>query len=212
MRSTRPSGLRALLAPACCCLVIAACEDDLTGPSAHAHPAGGRMWVAVTPPRGLPDDRTWLPFVSARKGESAPAALRVQGLREEGKRLRREGDLEGALRAEELAAETAAGGIARTPDRATMLAALGSLEAYIGAVDHPYFAVTGEDGSFRIENLPPGTYVLEAWHETLGTQTMNVTVGPNESGMADFSYDAAAALNADVPLGEPLVIHWHGEK
>ena len=88
----------------------------------------------------------------------------------------------------------------------------GWMEAYIGVVDHPYFAVTGEDGSFQIENLPPGTYVLEAWHETLGTQTMNVTVGPNESGTADFSYDAAAALNADVPLGEPLVIHWHGDE
>ena len=87
----------------------------------------------------------------------------------------------------------------------------GWMEAYIGVVDHPYFAVTGEDGSFRIENLPAGTYVIEAWHETLGTQTMNVTVGPNESGMADFSYDAASALNAEVPLGETLVIHWHGE-
>jgi uncharacterized protein (DUF2141 family) len=87
----------------------------------------------------------------------------------------------------------------------------GWMEAYIGVVDHPYFAVTGEDGSFQIENLPPGSYVIEAWHETLGTQTMNVTVGPNESGTADFSYDAASALNAEVPLGEPLVIHWHGE-
>jgi hypothetical protein len=129
MRST--AGLRALLAPACCCLVLAACQDDLTGPSAQAHPAGGRMWVAVTPPRGLPDERTWLPFVSARKGESTPAMLRVQAMREEARRLRRDGDLDGALRAEERAAETAAGALAAVPDRATMAAALGSVEAWL---------------------------------------------------------------------------------
>ncbi|MET0399525.1 MAG: hypothetical protein ABW277_22230, partial [Longimicrobiaceae bacterium] len=115
MRSTRPKGLRALLAPACCCLALAACQDDLTGPSAQAHPAGGRMWVAVSPPRGLPDERTWLPFLSARKGERTPAVLRVQALREDAKRLRRAGDLDAALRAEERAAETAAGALAAVP-------------------------------------------------------------------------------------------------
>jgi hypothetical protein len=86
----------------------------------------------------------------------------------------------------------------------------GWMEAYIGVVDHPYFAVSGEDGSFTIENLPPGDYVVEAWHETLGTQTMNVTVGPNETGTADFAYEAAMAANAVVPLGEPLVLQMHG--
>jgi hypothetical protein len=85
----------------------------------------------------------------------------------------------------------------------------GWMEAYIGVVDHPYFAVTGADGTFEIVNLPAGTYVVEAWHETLGTQTMNVTVAANETGTADFSYSAASAANAVVPLGEPLVVHWH---
>lgn len=131
MRSTRLNGLRAFLAPACCCLALAACQDDLTGPSAQAHPAGGRMWVAVSPPRGLPDERTWLPFLSARKGERAPAVLRVQALREEGKRLRRAGDLDAALRVEERAAETAAGALAAAPDRATMAAALGATDAWV---------------------------------------------------------------------------------
>jgi uncharacterized protein (DUF2141 family) len=88
----------------------------------------------------------------------------------------------------------------------------GWMEAYIGVVDHPYFAVSGEDGSFTIENLPPGDYVVEAWHETLGTQTMNVTVGPNETGTADFAYEAAMAANAVVPLGEPLVLQMHGHE
>ena len=37
------------------------------------------------------------------------------------------------------------------------------------AVDNPYYAVTDETGSFPIEDLPPGTYRLKAWHPILGT-------------------------------------------
>jgi hypothetical protein len=56
--------------------------------------------------------------------------------------------------------------------------------AYIGVVDHPYHAVTGEDGAYRIENLPPGTYVIEAWHErTAQTQTVTVAVGQTGGGL-----------------------------
>lgn len=86
----------------------------------------------------------------------------------------------------------------------------GWMQAYIGVVDHPYFAVTGDDGSFEIANLPPGEYVLEAWHETYGTQTANVTVGPDGTQQADFSFSASMARNAVVPLGEPLDLHDHG--
>lgn len=46
----------------------------------------------------------------------------------------------------------------------------GWMHAYVGVVDHPYFAVSTEDGSFTIGNLPAGTYTLEAWHEEYGTQ------------------------------------------
>lgn len=42
--------------------------------------------------------------------------------------------------------------------------------------DHPYFAVTGEDGKFTLSGLAPGKYTLEAWHPTLGLQTSKVTV------------------------------------
>lgn len=42
------------------------------------------------------------------------------------------------------------------------------MDAYIGAVPHPYFAVTGNDGTFEIHNVPPGDYVIEAWQEKLG--------------------------------------------
>lgn len=62
--------------------------------------------------------------------------------------------------------------------------------AYVGVLDHPFFAVSGSDGSFSIEGLPAGDYTLEAWHETLGTQTQDVTVG---DGAVDVSFDFAEA-------------------
>ena len=47
----------------------------------------------------------------------------------------------------------------------------GWMNAYVGVVDHPFFAVTDKDGKFSFKGLPPGTYTIEAWHEKLGTQT-----------------------------------------
>jgi hypothetical protein len=58
---------------------------------------------------------------------------------------------------------------------------------------HPYFAVTGEDGTFTIKNLPPGTYKLTAWHEKFGTQTADVTVAAKDEKENNFTFKAAAA-------------------
>ena len=66
----------------------------------------------------------------------------------------------------------------------------GWMNAYIGVMDHPYFAVTGEDGMFDISSLPPGDYVLEAWHEALGTQTKNVTVATGQTAEVSFTFTA----------------------
>jgi plastocyanin len=62
------------------------------------------------------------------------------------------------------------------------------MRSYIGVVSHPFFAVTGEDGSFTIKGLPPGTYTIQTWHEKFGTQEQQVTVGSKESKAVDFSY------------------------
>ena len=62
----------------------------------------------------------------------------------------------------------------------------GWMNAYLGVLDHPFFAVSGSDGAFDISGLPPGTYEIEAWHEELGTQTQSVTVA--EGGTADVSF------------------------
>ncbi|MEX2264937.1 MAG: carboxypeptidase regulatory-like domain-containing protein [Bryobacteraceae bacterium] len=62
------------------------------------------------------------------------------------------------------------------------------MRSYIGVVSHPYFAVTGDDGSFTIPNLPPGEYTLATWHEKYGEQEQKITVGPKESKTVEFSY------------------------
>ena len=50
------------------------------------------------------------------------------------------------------------------------------MTAWVGVVDHPFFAVSDAAGRFRIENVPPGRYEVEAWHETLGTRKASVVV------------------------------------
>jgi plastocyanin len=65
------------------------------------------------------------------------------------------------------------------------------MRAYIGVVSNPFFAVTGDDGTFTIKGLPPGTYTLEAWQEKYGPQDVQITVAPKESKTVDFTYKPA---------------------
>jgi hypothetical protein len=62
------------------------------------------------------------------------------------------------------------------------------MRAYIAVVSHPFFAVTGDDGTFTLKGLPPGEYTIEAWQEKYGKQEMKVTVGPKETKTADFTF------------------------
>jgi plastocyanin len=62
----------------------------------------------------------------------------------------------------------------------------GWMNAYAGVVDHPFFSVSGADGRFELKGLPPGTYTIEAVHETLGAQTQSVTIG--DKGTQDISF------------------------
>ncbi len=81
----------------------------------------------------------------------------------------------------------------------------GWMHAYIGVTDHPYFAVSGEDGSFSIPNVPAGDYAMTAWHERYGVLTANVSV--TAQGTAEVSFDYSADMaGADVPLAEPLLV------
>ena len=63
------------------------------------------------------------------------------------------------------------------------------MNAFIGVLSHPFFTVTGEEGTFEIRDLEPGTYTIETWHERYGTQTQNVTVGEGPTHV-DFTFGA----------------------
>jgi len=65
------------------------------------------------------------------------------------------------------------------------------MSSYIGVLDNPYFATSGTDGNFSLDNLPPGDYVIAAWHETLGEMTQNVTVATGETAEISFSFGSS---------------------
>ncbi|OLD38315.1 MAG: hypothetical protein AUI57_07420 [Candidatus Rokubacteria bacterium 13_1_40CM_2_68_8] len=47
---------------------------------------------------------------------------------------------------------------------------------WAAVMPNPFFGVTDASGATKIENVPPGKYTVEAWHETLGKQTKEVEV------------------------------------
>jgi hypothetical protein len=69
----------------------------------------------------------------------------------------------------------------------------GWMHAWVGVLSHPFYSTSGEDGSFSIKNLPPGTYTIEAWHEKLGPQSQTVTVGAGEAKTLDFTFSGPKA-------------------
>jgi len=60
--------------------------------------------------------------------------------------------------------------------------------AYCGVFNHPFYAVTNDQGTFEIKGLPPGNYVIEAWQEKYGPQDQNVTISGSESKTVDFGF------------------------
>jgi hypothetical protein len=66
------------------------------------------------------------------------------------------------------------------------------MRALVFVFDHPYYAVTSKAGNFELKNLPPGTYTIEAWHESLGTQDRTLTIAPRESKAISFTFQSSA--------------------
>ena len=62
------------------------------------------------------------------------------------------------------------------------------MASYIGVAAHPFFAVTGSDGAFALAGLPAGEYVLEAWHERLGTLQRTVKLAEGERRQIVFDF------------------------
>jgi len=62
------------------------------------------------------------------------------------------------------------------------------MQGWIGVLDHPYFAVTGADGRFALEDVPPGDYVVAAWHERFGVRETRVTLPPKGTAEVTFTF------------------------
>ena len=62
------------------------------------------------------------------------------------------------------------------------------MQNWLYVVDHPYFGITGQDGRFTVDQVPPGTYTLLAWHPILGEQTQEVQVTGDGSVKAQFHF------------------------
>jgi hypothetical protein len=69
----------------------------------------------------------------------------------------------------------------------------GWMHAFVGVMDHPYFAVTHDGGKFELKNLPAGTYTIEAWHEKLGTETQKVTIAEKQAADVTFTFKVPPA-------------------
>jgi len=62
------------------------------------------------------------------------------------------------------------------------------MNAYVGVVSHPYFAVSNRSGQFTIEHVPPGTYRLQLWHERLGSTTQMVKVADSATTRVEAAF------------------------
>jgi len=85
----------------------------------------------------------------------------------------------------------------------------GWMGAYVGIVPHPYHAVTGDNGAFSLDQLPPGEYLLEAWHPTLGSAEERVTVTTGETATVSFTFSGGSASRPPLPPAEPEHAHIH---
>jgi plastocyanin len=82
------------------------------------------------------------------------------------------------------------------------------MKAHIGVTANPFFAVSGEDGSFNIKGVPPGNYTLVFWHEAAGEQTQKITVAANGTVTQDMTYKAGGAAKPAtfLQIGPELVL------
>ncbi len=60
------------------------------------------------------------------------------------------------------------------------------MSSFVVVKANPYFAVTDENGCFKIDNVPAGAYKIEAWQEKLGKKAAEVTVKSKEDAVVDF--------------------------
>lgn len=64
----------------------------------------------------------------------------------------------------------------------------GWMSSWVGIFEHPYYALTGDDGTFTISDLPAGAYEIKAWQEELGELVKTVKVKEGESISVNFEF------------------------
>ena len=69
------------------------------------------------------------------------------------------------------------------------------MRAFIFVMEHPFFAVTDDQGRFTIKNLPPGEYTLATWHESFGENKQTIKTGVNGLKDITFTYKPKRGLN-----------------
>ena len=84
------------------------------------------------------------------------------------------------------------------------------MTAFVGIFDHPYFSVSGTDGTFTIANVPVGKQTVKAWHEVMGTQTQMVDVQAGTTTTVDFMFVSGQKSATAAPSRE-LVIPLSGQ-
>lgn len=63
------------------------------------------------------------------------------------------------------------------------------MQSYVWVFDHPYFIVSGDDGTYSLPALPPGTYTIGAWQEKCAAQEREVTVKAGETVELAFTFE-----------------------
>ena len=63
------------------------------------------------------------------------------------------------------------------------------MTAWIGVLDHPYFAVTDSAGAYALPELPPGFYTVEVWHEAYRSVAKRIELNPGEETVLNFRLD-----------------------
>jgi hypothetical protein len=80
------------------------------------------------------------------------------------------------------------------------------MRAYIHVMSHPFYSVSGEDGTFTLQGVPPGDYEIEAIHEQYGATTQKVTLAANGSATTDFGFSASQGYRPSSLESMPALI------
>ena len=79
------------------------------------------------------------------------------------------------------------------------------MTAYVGIFEHPYFSVSGSDGTFTIANVPAGKQTVKAWHEVMGTQMQMVDVQAGKTTTVDFTFMPGQKSAAETPMRDLVI-------